>query len=307
MKKYHHKIPKVNTLPSTACRVVQHAVGETCVPNNPQRIVTLLHPILGYTLTLDVKPVGSNIRSMEQSIGNYLNVQSYLGNKTEGIAVTGIEESPNLERILQLKPDLIFATDANNQVYPLLSKIAPVVTVPSEDAVFNWKEVFHFITQVLGKEEKAQQALNHYYQRIEELKISLGDRYQNQTVSISGGAGINTLYAFTSKNTFSGSILSDLGLQQPETQNIVTPYGVIYNISEERLELFDGDVLFFLAFGKEGKASFERLRQRPLWKTLKAVQKGQVYPVNGYTWTGANILAADAVIDDLYKYLVNTP
>jgi ABC-type Fe3+-hydroxamate transport system substrate-binding protein len=31
---------------------------------------------------------------------------------------------------------------------------------------------------------------------------------------------------------------------------------------------------------QEGKTTFERLKQRPLWKTLKAVQKGQVYLVN---------------------------
>ncbi|MBW4477599.1 MAG: iron-siderophore ABC transporter substrate-binding protein [Tolypothrix brevis GSE-NOS-MK-07-07A] len=281
-------------------------MGETCVPNNPQRVVTLIHHILGHTLSLDVKPVGSDVRSIEQSSGNYLDVQSYLGDKTEGIMVTGIEESPNLERILRLKPDLIFATDYNNQVYSLLSQIAPVVTVPFKDVVFNWKEGFYFIAQVLGKEEKAQQALNHYYQRIEELKISLGDRYQGQTISTAGDSGINTLFALT-KGTFSGSILSDLGLQQPEAQNVVTPNGAIYGISEERLELVDGDVLFFLAYGKEGKAIFERLRQRPLWKTLKAVQKGQVYLVNGWTWTGSSILAADAVIDDLYKYLVRSP
>jgi iron complex transport system substrate-binding protein len=31
------------------------------------------------------------------------------------------------------------------------------------------------------------------------------------------------------------------------------------------------------------------------------------YLVDYSAWRGYNILAADAVIDDLYKYLVNTP
>jgi iron complex transport system substrate-binding protein len=290
---------------STPCRVVQHATGETCIPNNPQRVVTLLHHILGHSLSLGVKPIGSDVRSIEQSSGNYLDVQSYLGHKTEGIVVTGIEESPNLERILQLKPDLIFATEHNEDVYPLLSQIAPVVTAQYKDVVLNWKEGFHFVAKVLKKEESAQQVLNHYYQRIEELKILLGDRYQNQTISVAGGSS-SSLVAFT-KNAFPSSILSDLGLQQPKAQNVVIPNGAIYNISEERWEQIDGDILFFLAFGKEGRAAFNSLQQRPLWRNLKAVQQGQVYLVNGYIWTGSNFLAADAVIDDLYKYLVNTP
>ncbi|MES1026682.1 ABC transporter substrate-binding protein [Gloeocapsa sp. BRSZ] len=159
--------------PSTPCRVVQHVMGETCVPNNPQRVVTLIHHLLGHTLVLDIKPIGSNARSIEQSSGNYLDVQSYLGNKTEGIMLTGIAESPNLETILQLKPDLILAIEHNEDVYPLLSQIAPVVIAQYKDVVLNWKEGFNFIAEVLGKEEKAQQALNHYYQRIAELKISL--------------------------------------------------------------------------------------------------------------------------------------
>ncbi|WP_317112489.1 iron-siderophore ABC transporter substrate-binding protein [Chroococcidiopsis sp. SAG 2025] len=278
-------------------------MGETCVPNNPQRVVTLTHHFLGHTLVLGVKPIGSNARSIEQSSGNYLDVQSYLGNKTEGIMLSGIDVSPNLERILRLKPDLILATEYNEDIYPLLSQIAPVVIAQFKDVILTWKEGFDFIAKVLGKEEKARQVLNHYYQRIEKLKISLGDCYKDQTISVAGSAGFN-MFAYT-ESGFPGSILSDLGLKRPETQNIFSPEGVIYDISEERLEQVDGDVLFFLAFDREGKAAFERLKQRPLWKTLKAVQQGQVYLVNGYTWTGSNFLAADAVIDDLYKYLVN--
>ncbi|MES1026681.1 ABC transporter substrate-binding protein [Gloeocapsa sp. BRSZ] len=114
------------------------------------------------------------------------------------------------------------------------------------------------------------------------------------------------MFVFT-KNSFPGSILNDLGLQRPKTQNISAPNGAIYYIPEERLDQVDGDVLFFFAYGKQDKEIFERLKQKPLWKKLKAVQQGQIYLVDGYTWTGSNLLAANAVIDDLYKYLFNTP
>ncbi|WP_071882459.1 hypothetical protein [Gloeocapsa sp. PCC 7428] len=75
-------------------------MGETCVPNNPQRVVTLMQYILSHTLNLDVKPIGSNACSIEQSSANYPDVQSYPENNTEGIVLLGIGESPNLERIL---------------------------------------------------------------------------------------------------------------------------------------------------------------------------------------------------------------
>ncbi|MGF1569542.1 MAG: ABC transporter substrate-binding protein [Nodosilinea sp.] len=291
---------------STPCRVVQHAMGETCVPNNPQKVITLVHHALGHMLVLDVKPIGSNVRSIEQLTGDYLDIHTYLGNKTEGIKAVGLGESQgSLEKISLMKPDLILATEYVGDTYPLLSQIAPVAIVPYNDVVLNWKEGFNSIAELLGKKEKAQQVLNHYYQRIEELKVALGDRYQGQVISVVGG-DVSAMTTFV-KNSFPGSILEDLELQRPTSQNAVARNGAIYNISEERIEQIDGDVLFFLASQKADIAAFERLRQRPLWKKLKAVQKNQVYLVDHYTWTGSNLLAADAVIDDLYKYLLNTP
>jgi len=286
---------------------VQQAMGEVCVPHRPQRILTLFHhSVLGHVLVLEVKPIGSSVRSIEHLSGNYLNDQTYLGNKTEGIKQLGIEYQIDLEKILLLKPDLILAWDGVNgkTIYPVLSQIAPTVIVPGF-SMPSWKERFKFIAEVLGKQAEAQQALNHYYQRIKELKTALGNRYQNQTISVAGGFGFN-MVSFV-KNSSIGYILDDLGLSRLKAQDVITPNGAIYNLSAETLEQVDGDVLFYLVFGKEARAAFESLQQKPLWKKLKAVQQGQVYLVDGYTWTGADLFAADLVIDDLYKYLVKTP
>jgi hypothetical protein len=170
----------------------------------------------------------------------------------------------------------------------------------------NWKQYTQFLATALGKKDKVQQLLAKYDRRIEELKIALGDRYSNQTISV---AQVNDEYgteAYT-VNSFPGSILSDLGLQRPQSQAISKPGGTIEAISEERLELIDGDLLFMLTFSDRDRQTLENLLQKPLWKKLKAVQNGQVYSVDGWTWVVANPLAADAVINDIYKYLVNTP
>jgi len=301
----HSKLPN-SEAPSTDCRIVQHAIGQTCVPHNPQRVVTVVHHILGHLLALGIKPVGSNVRSLEQASGDYLDIQTYMGDKTEGIELLGINNQVNLEKVSTLKPDLILGWEASQMNYSLLSQIAPTIILRAEDVVSKWKEGFTFIAEALGKEKEARQALDKYSQRIEEAKAFLGDRYQNQTISVTGSNGSN-MYAFT-QNSFSGSILNDLSLQRPEAQRVNATGGAIYNLSEERLEqVIDGDVIFFLEFGQESETTFERLQQRPLWKKLKAAQKGQVYLVNGNTWTGSNLLAADAVIDDLLKYLTDNP
>ncbi|MEM1255620.1 MAG: iron-siderophore ABC transporter substrate-binding protein [Cyanobacteria bacterium P01_H01_bin.21] len=276
------------------------------MPDDPQRVVTIVHHMLGHVLAVGVKPVGSNARFFQQANGDYLNTQTYMGDATEGIELLGIEEEANIEKILSLKPDLILGSENSENIYSQLSQIAPTVLFQLEDIVLDWKKGFALIAELFGKEDQAQQALNEYDQRIKDLKASLGDRYQNQTISVAGMAGPN-MFAYT-QNSFSGSILSDLGLDQPEAQKVDAPYGAIYDLSEESLEqTVDGDILFFLAFAEDSEATFRELQQRPLWNQLRAVQKGQAYLVDSGTWIGSNVLAANAVIDDLYKYLIDSP
>lgn len=70
----------------------------------------------------------------------------------------------------------------------------------------------------------------------------------------------------------------------------------------------DGDVMFVVAYGAKetGERDLSILQKKPLWKTLKAVQQNRVYYVDPTIWRARTLLAADAVIDDLFKYLVNT-
>jgi iron complex transport system substrate-binding protein len=289
---------------ASECRVVQHLAGETCVPNNPKRVVTIASITLGNALILGIKPVASTSGEPEDLTSTYLSDQNYLGNRVSGIKNLGETYTPSLEKIALLNPDLILSWQPARDIYPLLSQISPTIVAPWQ-APPSWRENFNFMAEALGKQEVAEQAWNHYYQRVEKLKIALGDRYRDKKISITFfSSGIIVAQA---KNSFPGSILEDVGLHRPKAQDIVTDGGGIPNISEETLKEIDGDILFVLTYDSIDKSTFEAMQQKPLWKKLKAVQQGQVYPVDGSFWVGNNLLAADAVIDDLYKYLVNTP
>ncbi|MBE9054323.1 iron-siderophore ABC transporter substrate-binding protein [Nostocales cyanobacterium LEGE 11386] len=282
-------------------------MGATCIPNNPKRVVTISRYTLSHALTLGVKPIGSTSHNSPKELtATYLSDEAYLRNLTEGIKSLGGPYTPNLEKILLLNPDLILSWEPAQSIYPLLSQISPTVVAPWKGWQ-DWKESFNFVAETLGKKEAAQQAWNHYHQRIEKLKIVLGDQYKDKKFSVAL-INLNGMIMTYAKNSFLGSIFDDLELQRPEAQNVDTPSGAINNISEERLEEIDGDILFVMTLNDKSKKSFEKLQQKPLWKILKAVQQGQVYLVDdGWTWIGSNLLAADAVIDDLYKYLVKTP
>ncbi|MCC5601443.1 iron-siderophore ABC transporter substrate-binding protein [Nostoc favosum] len=293
---------------TTDCRIIPHLMGETCVPQNPQRIITLHPATLGNLLSLGVKPIGSTTGYQESEFPKHLE------SKIDGIESVGDVTQPNLEKILQLKPDLIINLSDDKSIYPLLSKIAPTVQTGWEGPR-QWKEHFSFVAKVLGREDAYQQAWNRYYQRIQELKIALGvgaaspkeNRYQNKKFSyVYLQTSNSSIFISELKNIFAGSILNDVGLQRTKSQDVFTPKGYLF-IPEEELSQIDGDVIFIGIYGDDDEKSLKELKQKPLWKTLKAVQQNHVYLVKLSIWRESNLLAADAVIDDLYKYLVNTP
>ncbi|MCG6138594.1 MAG: iron-siderophore ABC transporter substrate-binding protein [Nostoc sp. LLA-1] len=284
------------------CHSFQHVMGETCIPTAPKRIITLSAPTLNNALLLGVKPLGSTYFADDHKL--------LISN---GIEYLGLSQ-PNLEKISLLKPDLILGWEnIDKSVYPLLSKIAPTVLGKWEGPL-DWSKHFDFVAQVLGKEKEAKEAWKNYYKKIETLKIALGidtdslkkNGYQGQKISFIhtyfGNRGVESHV----KNSFVGSILDTVGLQRPTAQNINAPYGII-SISEEELEKADGDVLFVSILRNNAKEAFARIQKRPLWKRLNAVQKNHVYLVDPTAWYGASLTAANAVLDDLYKYLLNTP
>jgi iron complex transport system substrate-binding protein len=279
------------------CRVVQHVMGETCIPKNPQRLITISRFTFANALVLGVKPIASTL--------DY-KYPPYLKNRIEGIDQIGEMYQPNLEKILLLKPDLILGWEIARASYPLFSQISPTV-LGKWDNTLSWREHFDFVAKALGKEEAAQEALKHYYQRIKKLKKSLNNRYNNKEISVFWVNNDMRIYV-EDKSSFAGSILNDVGLQRPKAQSSKTLS--TEPLSEEKLEEVDGDIIFVLIFDEESNQSrktFEKLQQTPLWKSLQAVKKGRVYTVDSETWVGSNLIAANLVLDDLEKYLVNIP
>ncbi len=296
--------PERSLTPSD-CRMVSHAMGETCVPLSPQRIVSLGG--LDYLLALGVQPIASD------EIGYH---EVHLQDEVEGIENVGGANAPSLEKILALKPDLIIGSDYVEISYDALSQIAPTVLLPFRHSG-EWKAFFRRYAEALGKTAEAEQVMTDYDARLETFKQQMGDALSETQVSIVRvyPERVN-LYL---KDSFCGTIVADAGLARPPAQDLtaeeaqtITGNPIQVSISRERISDADGDVIFLWTTGhtdevaQQARAEKARLKADLLWSRLKAVQQDQVYEVPGY-WIGDGPLAANAVIDDLFKYLVETP
>ncbi|MFQ4141257.1 iron-siderophore ABC transporter substrate-binding protein [Chlorogloeopsis sp. ULAP02] len=289
---------------TTECRIIQHAMGKTCTPLNPQRIVTSDILSLANLIALDIKPIAAGVWS---PIEGTMEIP-HLANKIQGIALHSFSNQPNLEKILLLKPDLIISISLPSLrgVYKQFSQIAPTVLIPWTEISRDWKQHLKETAKVFGKTEVATQLLNGYYQRVEKLKQALGtlhkypqnnytQPFQASFVFVSDG-----LY-LAQRNSFSATILNDLGLLSPKLlNNLALP------ISDESLPTIDSDVLFIGTYQQSDRSTLERLQRKPLWSKIKAVQQNQVYFVDFQTWYGSDFLAAHAVLDDIEKYLLKT-
>lgn len=291
-----------SSLPASEYRVVNHAMGATQVPVNPQRIVTLDGSAIENVLALGSKPVGTVLN------GRLDQQTAYLRENLADAKLIGSFEQPNLEKILALKLDLILGDKGISQnIYPQLSQIAPTVLAEYKGSD-SWKQMLKVHGEALGKSQAAEELINKYYARLARFKTQMGDRLPETEVSVvriyPQGIG---LYQ---KESFSGSVLADAGLPRPVSQR---QEEVQQQISKERILDADGDVIFLWSYSDDYRGDpqnqqtiSQKLKADPLWLTLKAVQQGKVYEVPDY-WIGFGPLAADAVVNDLFKYLVNTP
>ncbi|AFY89071.1 iron-siderophore ABC transporter substrate-binding protein [Chroococcidiopsis thermalis] len=289
------------------CRFVKHVMGETCIPRNPQRVVTLRTDTFANSLALGIKPIASVYIELANPIPNYLQ------DKVDGIELVGGHDAPNLEKILRLKPNLILiGSYYAKAIYKQLSQIAPTVVLNIPYPPPSWQRQLEELSQVLGKEDVYQQLMNDYWQRIEKLKKILGigaaspkeNRRHTLKISVASTSSQYGIWAYGEKH-FSGTVLKDLGLQRPRSQT--GNFFYVENLSEETISEIDGDVLFFLTWDdKDDKKTLEKLQQRPLWRQLNVVQRDRVYFV-GQHWHSSDIFAVHAMLDDLFKYLGETP
>lgn len=283
------KNPTINTGDTNPeVQLVRHAMGETKVPLHPKRVAVIGG--LDNVLALGIKPIAATTLL-------YNNYSAYLQNYTREIQKIGLNGSPSLEKILYLKPDLILGLNWDADLYEQLSKIAPTVLVDADRN--NWKEQLIKFAEALGEIPKAEKLLQEYENRIKTLRQQMGDSLFRTQVSLVNFWSNNTRIYMN--DSFSGSILQEIGLPRPSYQNQDKSHE---NISLELIPQIAGDAIF-LILGGHNESNLQKFITHPLWSRLQAVQQKRVYPVLGDTWISAwGIIGANQVLDDLFKYLV---
>ncbi|WP_243740496.1 iron-siderophore ABC transporter substrate-binding protein [Streptomyces sp. 8K308] len=270
-------------------RTITHDKGETVLEARPERIVALDNSLVEAVVTLDGNLVGGI--SSYRDLGGF---PEYLGDAVAETEEVGPLESPNLELIASLQPDLIIsATVRHDDLYDQLSAIAPTVFVATTGP--SWKENIELVAEALNEEDSAAEQIAAYESRAAAIGAAVNEELGDPTVSIVRFLdGPTRIYL---PKTFSGIILSDMGLARPENQRDPEEFNI--EISEEQIEQANADVLFYTSYSG-GEERRERFLANPLWERLTAVQNGHAYEVRDEIWmTSVSLQGANQVLDDM--------
>ncbi len=262
----------VSSLAQTKLPVtIKHDAGETTITAVPQRIIALHPTSLEILLALGVQPVGLGGYGLmgEQPIGqpatSVPNYDDLLKTKPQHVGI----ESPSLEAMTALKPDLILTINfAAQNVYPQFSRVAPTLLY-QYGVKDGWKRALRDVAKLLGRETIADELLKRLEAQIRTARNRLAPTLvEGNRVAVVALRGPQLL--LTGRGFAPADFLTQLGFRNTATENapIVAP------ASPEALTTINADRVFVLSYGapKETLESTLALLKRGKFKGVHALE-----------------------------------
>lgn len=283
-------------------RTVTGASGEVEIPARPERIVALWPSTLAAVVQLGFDPVGAvgDPQVHDGGLAAYAPEEYPL----EGVTVVASPTDLNVRQVADLEPDLIIGIDAAEQArhQTELSEIAPTVLLPWAGPE-SWQDHFAAVAALFGDEAQAaaEQVAADYRGRVEELRETLGSRAAQVEVSLMRLETPEEVLLGTSRS-FSGSVIADLGLEQPPAQQPRNPNNAYLSAGHAQLvPTADGDVIFMMHDDSEGQAeeAVAAATGSPEWQQLSAVQRDRDVSVDYEHWGAPSYVAAHRILDDV--------
>lgn len=282
-------------------RAFTHLPGETCIPEDPRRIVATRHdslatplielgaPLVGVGVDYDASTGEAFIRRATDILGVNVGEES-------GLASIGNANAPDLEAIAALNPDLILITAWQVELYDQMQAIAPTLVIPSS---LPYLEHLAMVADAAGVSGTYDRRLEAYQSRIESIRETLGDP---AAISISyfdlWEEGVWHYVHWGARD----QVTSDIGFSRPEiVRNQTGDHPTDYSF--ERLPEFEANVVLSSTANRFGQTvealTTEWDSYAPFWRTLPAVQEGRHYWYARDLWVGYTFTSLHHVAESL--------
>jgi ferric citrate transport system substrate-binding protein len=269
---------------SASAVTVQDQHGTFILEQTPQRIVVLELSFADALAAVDLSPVGIADDNDPQRLLE--EVRAHL----QPWQSVGLRGQPSLEAISSLHPDLIIADSSRHAgIYNALQRIAPVLLLKSRNETYEENlQSAAIIGEVVGKKTEMEQRLALHRQRMAAAAAQLP-----QGTRVMFGTSRENQFTLHSRDSYTGGVLSALGLQVTEPINgaAMTPIGL------ETLLAQNPDWLLVAHYRQE--SIVKRWQADPLWAMLKVAQQHHVREVDSNSWARMRgLFAAEKISRD---------
>jgi iron complex transport system substrate-binding protein len=268
---------------------IAHKFGSTTIEKQPERVVTVGWNDQDPVLALGVVPVST--REWFTEYPTYPWVKEALAGKQ----LTTFSAEINFEAIIKQQPDLILAIyeTINKETYDKLSQIAPTVIQSKDyaDEQTPWDVQTLTTGKALGKSSEAQALVAEVNAKIDEAKAA-NPQFAGKTLVVDFGPEKGQHWLIPAKDP-RRALFDALGFTaQSESEDV----------SEERLDLLDRDVLFVNGATKKdmlASPAFSRLKvaseDRALYTTFSTPLGGAL----AYSGPDALLYALEVLVPQL--------
>ncbi|EGQ25148.1 iron chelate ABC superfamily ATP binding cassette transporter, binding protein [Sporosarcina newyorkensis 2681] len=251
---------------------IKHELGETTLEKNPEKVVVF---DFGTLDTLD--ELGVEVAGLPQT-----NVPGYLSKyEDEKYENLGSLKEPDFEAIHALKPDVIFISGRQSDLYDQFTEIAPTIFTGVDTSRYmdSFKENMETIATIFDKEDEMKTELNDVDASIEGIKAKTAELDSNALI-ILGTEGKVSAYGPSSRF----GIIHDVFGFKPADEGIeVSTHG--QNITFEYILETNPDILFIIDRDAAiGDGSAKDSIENDLVKKTNAFKNDKMIYLNGEYW-----------------------
>lgn len=274
---------------------IQDSFGAKVFAQTPVRIAALSWEQVENVIELGIEPIAIPEREAYQEWV----AQPAL--PASSIDIGGRAE-PNLEKLAQLKPDVILIGAALKDMRSKLEKIAPVVFFDTYRADHNNQQeadnVFLMLAKLLDKEVQAKAKLLARQQVFEQLQLQLKEAFPLGLPKVTSLRFASTTSAYIyGDNAMPQYALERLGIKSAMPLES-TQWGVTQRRLKSLRAIKEGVVLYFKPFHQQ-----EKLAKSPLWRSMPFVKQSNVAAIAS-TWTYGGAMSLQYLAQSMTQALL---
>ena len=271
-------------------KTIVHDFGTTELKKVPKRIV-ILDNLYGEILDpLHITPVGATTGQADSQEFSTLFKKQY---KDAKVVSVGWQGNPDLDKIAELKPDLILMTGEQEDLYEELSEIAPTVGYQiNTDENWDYHETSLKVAEIFDKRDEMKKDLDRLDAREAVFAENVKAKFGNQKL----------MYLRVTDNDIRyyayghfGYLYDTYHFNRAETFN---PDDMLQVIDPDKLKDINPDLLIVQADSQE--LLDNKLKNTPVWTSLKAVQNNKVIYADYSTYMlGFGIVSQEAIMKQI--------